>query len=48
VTRAAYIGWKAGHELGFVVADDNDWPKQLYARVGFMPIGWTWAIHRTG
>jgi GNAT superfamily N-acetyltransferase len=48
VTRAAYIGRKGGHDPVFIVADDNDWPKQLYARIGFISIGWTWTIHRSG
>jgi ribosomal protein S18 acetylase RimI-like enzyme len=29
----------AGHELIFLVADMDDWPKDLYARLGFDPIG---------
>lgn len=26
-------------ELLFIVADDEDWPKELYARLGFRPVG---------
>jgi ribosomal protein S18 acetylase RimI-like enzyme len=37
----------AGHELTFLVADDDDWPKELYARLGFEPIGRTWNFLRT-
>jgi hypothetical protein len=33
-------------ELLFIVADDNDWPKDLYARLGFEPVGRTRAFHR--
>jgi GNAT superfamily N-acetyltransferase len=29
----------AGADLVFLVADDHDWPKKLYARLGFDPIG---------
>ena len=29
----------AGHEVVFVVADDADWPKHMYRRIGFEPIG---------
>jgi GNAT superfamily N-acetyltransferase len=29
----------AGHDLVFLCADDDDWPKALYARLGFDPIG---------
>ena len=28
------------------MADDNDWPKQLYARLGFEPVGRAWVFHR--
>jgi GNAT superfamily N-acetyltransferase len=28
-----------GHEFVFLVADADDWPKELYARLGFEPIG---------
>lgn len=48
VTRAGRLARKSEHEIVFIVADDKDWPKQLYARIGFMPIGWTWAVHRDG
>ena len=29
----------SGAELVFLVADEDDWPKKLYARLGFDPIG---------
>jgi ribosomal protein S18 acetylase RimI-like enzyme len=29
----------AGNELIFLVADDEDWPKELYGKLGFEPIG---------
>jgi GNAT superfamily N-acetyltransferase len=35
-----------GHELVFIVADDEDWPKELYARLGFDPIGQAWGFTR--
>jgi predicted N-acetyltransferase YhbS len=35
-TRAALAG---GAELTFIVADDADWPKELYGRLGYEPIG---------
>lgn len=34
-----------GHRLTFILADDEDWPKDLYARVGFRPVARTWAFH---
>jgi ribosomal protein S18 acetylase RimI-like enzyme len=36
----------AGHPLVFLVADDDDWPKDLYARLGFDPVGLAWAFTR--
>jgi ribosomal protein S18 acetylase RimI-like enzyme len=47
VTTAALVaGMALDPELLFIVADDNDWPKQLYARLGFEPVGRTRAYHR--
>lgn len=39
VLRAAEEGRKAGADLVFLVADDEDWPKELYRRLGFDPLG---------
>lgn len=39
VLRAVEEGRKAGADLVFLVADDEDWPKALYARLGFDPVG---------
>jgi ribosomal protein S18 acetylase RimI-like enzyme len=38
----------AGHELVFIVADDEDWPKDLYTRLGFDAVGRPWAFTRPG
>jgi GNAT superfamily N-acetyltransferase len=38
----------AGHELIFIVADDEDWPEELYAKLGFDPIGTAWSFTRPG
>jgi hypothetical protein len=46
VSAAAVAARRAGHRLTFIVADDNDWPKQLYAKLGFGPVGRTWLLHR--
>lgn len=35
-----------GCDFVFLVADDEDWPKELYARLGFEPIGHKWAFIR--
>jgi GNAT superfamily N-acetyltransferase len=39
VLRAVEEARRAGADLVFLVADDEDWPKELYARLGFDPIG---------
>jgi ribosomal protein S18 acetylase RimI-like enzyme len=46
VTHASALGAAANPELTFIVADDNDWPKDLYARIGFRPIARTRTFHR--
>lgn len=45
VTRAVELARDAGHDLIFIIADDNDWPKELYARIGFRPVGRVWQFH---
>jgi GNAT superfamily N-acetyltransferase len=35
-----------GHDLIFLTTDDSDWPKELYARLGFAAIGRKWAFLR--
>jgi predicted GNAT family acetyltransferase len=37
VTNA--VALSAGSELTFIVADDSDWPKTLYQKIGFRPVG---------
>jgi GNAT superfamily N-acetyltransferase len=39
VLRAVEEGRRAGADLVFLVADDEDWPKELYGRLGFDPVG---------
>jgi GNAT superfamily N-acetyltransferase len=43
---AAELARQAGHQLIFIVADDRDWPKLLYRRLGFRPLGRMWQFHR--
>jgi GNAT superfamily N-acetyltransferase len=47
VLRAVEEALAAGSELVYLVADDEDWPKELYGRLGFEPIGCTWNLLRT-
>ncbi len=35
-----------GTPLVFVVADADDWPRELYAKLGFDPVGTVWAFTR--
>ena len=51
VARAVVLGaieaaTEAGAERTFIVADDDDWPKELYAKLGFDRIGRTWQFTR--
>ncbi len=46
VGHAADAARVAGRDLTFIIADDNDWPKRLYADLGFRPVGLTWTFHR--
>lgn len=32
------------HSLVFLLADDDDWPKGLYAQIGFAPVGLRWSF----
>ncbi len=42
VLRALHEAQACGHEMVFLVADDEDWPKELYRRLGFDPVGRTY------
>jgi ribosomal protein S18 acetylase RimI-like enzyme len=37
-----------GADLTFIVADEHDWPKELYAKLGFRPMGHIRAFTRVG
>jgi ribosomal protein S18 acetylase RimI-like enzyme len=39
VAEAVRAALASGHDFVFLVADDEDWPKDLYARMGFNPLG---------
>jgi GNAT superfamily N-acetyltransferase len=43
---AIEIARAGGHEVVFLLADDEGWPKQLYGKLGFAPIGRRVALHR--
>lgn len=46
VTRAADEGVAAGADLVFLVADEADWPKDLYTKLGFDRVGRFWQFTR--
>ncbi len=46
VVRAAREARAAGADLVCLVADANDWPQQLYARLGFDAVGRFWQFTR--
>ena len=45
-TAALRAGLECEPELMFIVADDDDWPKDLYGRLGFEAAGRTRMFHR--
>jgi ribosomal protein S18 acetylase RimI-like enzyme len=42
VTRAATEAIATGADLVWLIADDEDWPKELYRRMGFRPVTRPW------
>ena len=47
VEAALAASLAAGHDLTFLVAAANDWPRDWYARMGFEEIGSRWEIYKT-
>jgi ribosomal protein S18 acetylase RimI-like enzyme len=47
VLAAARDARERGCDLVFLVADDDDWPKELYVRLGFDEVARSWAFART-
>src|SRR5207249_2284686 len=39
VARAVETARAEGHELVFLLADEDDWPKELYGKLGFRTVG---------
>ncbi len=48
VSAAVDAALEMGSGLVFLVADADDWPKDLYGRLGFDPIGHAWSFTRPG
>jgi ribosomal protein S18 acetylase RimI-like enzyme len=46
VVRAVEEAVRERHELVFLVADEDDWPKELYAKLGFTELGRKWTFLR--
>jgi GNAT superfamily N-acetyltransferase len=47
VVHAAEEALRSGAKLVFLVADDEDWPKELYRRLGFDELGRVYAFQLT-
>ena len=45
VVAASKEALREGCDLVFLVADDADWPKVMYRRIGFRPLGRTYQFH---
>jgi ribosomal protein S18 acetylase RimI-like enzyme len=48
VSLAIDLARESDPGLIWIAADDNDWPKHLYAKLGFRPIGRLFSFTRTG
>lgn len=46
VARAIELAREAHPEVVFIIADDDGWPKQLYSKLGFEPVGQMRSFHR--
>jgi GNAT superfamily N-acetyltransferase len=46
VLAAAQASRDAGHELTFLWADEDDWPRKLYLKLGFDVVGRRWRLCR--
>jgi N-acetylglutamate synthase-like GNAT family acetyltransferase len=46
VLRAAHEARAVGADLVFLMADANDWPRQMYAKLGFEPVAQFWQFAR--
>lgn len=46
VSHARAEAQRSGHDLIFLVADRDDWPKKLYEKLGFEEIGRIWEFVR--
>ena len=46
VMRAVDEALATGHDFVFLTADEDDWPKELYLRLGFATIGRKWMFTR--
>jgi GNAT superfamily N-acetyltransferase len=46
VLHAVEEALAARHDFVFLIADAADWPKDLYARLGFAPLGCKWTFLR--
>jgi GNAT superfamily N-acetyltransferase len=46
VTKALEVAKSEGHDVIWLVADDEGWPKELYAKLGFEPLDRYWEFTR--
>ena len=46
VLTALEASRRAGHQLTFLWADEGDWPKALYVKLGFEVVGRRWRFRR--
>ncbi|MGH2828842.1 MAG: GNAT family N-acetyltransferase, partial [Actinomycetota bacterium] len=47
VNAAVATALEEEHDLVFLIADAGDWPKDMYARMGFQPVGICWEFTKS-
>jgi GNAT superfamily N-acetyltransferase len=48
LAEAVRRAWDLRPTFVYIIADDNDWPKNFYGRAGFVPVGLNYTFHRDG
>jgi GNAT superfamily N-acetyltransferase len=46
IAEAVERAWLTPPRFAYIIADDNDWPKDFYSRAGFEPVAYNYTFHR--
>ncbi|MGH9007583.1 MAG: GNAT family N-acetyltransferase [Acidimicrobiales bacterium] len=47
VTHVTGLAAASGRDFVYIIADASDWPQHLYGEIGFRPVGYLKAFHRS-